>query len=313
MRGILEDLELKDKWLEEKVGRVLLMGDEEISWDRFLFSCLEQENVFVSGSIASEKQVSWPPMDEMPFGEKPQEEFLDLAKQMMAWYCETFEALRSPDPLNFEKLNKLIKPLVCLRSDFLSLIKRTKTAIPAFEESGPKGIWLPLKEIVEEVFLSNSPTVLRYFQWCFAPDKIEFFEPSSSLDSGRRNFSRGRPASRGGRGKDREFRGGGRSSGNRASNGRPGQRFGGGRGKPRFNNDRGGSNNRNRELEGEVAATVSAAIDKIKADDSLNEIVLEPRNSFYRRIQHKLISEAGFESESVGEGNDRSVKVIRKG
>ena len=54
------------------------------------------------------------------------------------------------------------------------------------------------------------------------------------------------------------------------------------------------------------------AIEKLKSDASLDEVALKPTNSYYRRIQHQQIVDAGFHSYSVGEGPDRAVKVSRK-
>lgn len=60
-------------------------------------------------------------------------------------------------------------------------------------------------------------------------------------------------------------------------------------------------------------AEVNQAIDSLKSNSSIDEVTLKPANSFYRRIQHQQIVDAGFHSFSVGEGPDRAVKVARKG
>jgi predicted RNA-binding protein Jag len=44
----------------------------------------------------------------------------------------------------------------------------------------------------------------------------------------------------------------------------------------------------------------------------VEEVFLKPVNSFYRRIQHQYAVDKGFESCSVGEGNERGVKVAKK-
>jgi predicted RNA-binding protein Jag len=41
-------------------------------------------------------------------------------------------------------------------------------------------------------------------------------------------------------------------------------------------------------------------------------VILKPNNSFYRRLQHQRAVELGFDSFSVGEGPDRSVRIARK-
>lgn len=59
-------------------------------------------------------------------------------------------------------------------------------------------------------------------------------------------------------------------------------------------------------------AEADQAIASMRADASIEEVTLKPTNSFYRRIQHQQIVDAGFHSFSVGEGADRAVKVARK-
>ncbi len=59
-------------------------------------------------------------------------------------------------------------------------------------------------------------------------------------------------------------------------------------------------------------AEVDQAIAQLRSDTSVEEVMLKPTNSFYRRIQHQKIVDAGFHSFSVGEGPSRAVKVARK-
>ena len=60
-----------------------------------------------------------------------------------------------------------------------------------------------------------------------------------------------------------------------------------------------------------LKADVNNAVKKLKENNDLSEIKLKPANSFYRRLQHKHAISQGFESISSGEGNDRSVVVMR--
>jgi len=57
---------------------------------------------------------------------------------------------------------------------------------------------------------------------------------------------------------------------------------------------------------------VEEALAKLRDDSGVQAVKLKPTNSFYRRIQHQKIVDAGFESSSVGEGADRAVQVTRK-
>ena len=54
------------------------------------------------------------------------------------------------------------------------------------------------------------------------------------------------------------------------------------------------------------------AIKKMLSNVEITEINLMPQNSFVRRQQHSLITEAGFETESLGEAKTRHVCIKRK-
>ncbi len=54
------------------------------------------------------------------------------------------------------------------------------------------------------------------------------------------------------------------------------------------------------------------AIQKMVKNKSLPELNLMPQNSFIRRHQHSLITESGFETESLGESRSRHVCIKRK-
>lgn len=54
------------------------------------------------------------------------------------------------------------------------------------------------------------------------------------------------------------------------------------------------------------------AIAKLQANKNIPEIALTPQNSFIRREQHMIISQAGFATESRGDEQNRCVCIIRK-
>jgi hypothetical protein len=66
------------------------------------------------------------------------------------------------------------------------------------------------------------------------------------------------------------------------------------------------------KLEAAALADVQDAIKRLASEPGLDEVTLMPTNSFYRRIQHQNIVDAGYSSFSVCEGSERAVKVSRK-
>ena len=59
-------------------------------------------------------------------------------------------------------------------------------------------------------------------------------------------------------------------------------------------------------------AEVDDAIATMRANPDKPEITLKPQNSFYRRLQHQKIIDMGFDSNSVGEGPERAVRIGRR-
>jgi hypothetical protein len=53
------------------------------------------------------------------------------------------------------------------------------------------------------------------------------------------------------------------------------------------------------------------SIEKLKKNPGLEEVRLSPSNSFIRRHQHEMISQAGFATESRGEGRERTIYVLQ--
>jgi len=62
----------------------------------------------------------------------------------------------------------------------------------------------------------------------------------------------------------------------------------------------------------EALEETRAAIQKMIKNKNIPELNLAPQNSFIRRHQHSLITESGFETESLGESRSRHVCIKRK-
>lgn len=85
---------------------------------------------------------------------------------------------------------------------------------------------------------------------------------------------------------------------------------GGGRSRRPEGQDTGARGQSSEESLSTALEEVRLAADKLRKNPALNEIQLQPNNSFLRRQQHSLAVELGFDTESRGEGRDRGV-VIR--
>ena len=101
--------------------------------------------------------------------------------------------------------------------------------------------------------------------------------------------------------RDRGGRDGGRDGGNRRPSSPSAPQ----------SNSRGGSNS-HADQEQAALDSVNKALVTLRTETSVNEIQLDPSNSFFRRLQHKKAVSEGYYSYSTGEGAGRSVVVTRE-
>lgn len=321
--------------------RVLDNQGKQVPVYLFLYSCFEFERTSRSMEAGGAERLEWP----VTGGERealPEEmENLPLAlilKKLIAWYCQEFRELSNPQPIDHERLGGVVEPLVALNRD-LGKIYRLKTGedLPEYESSvGNNRAWDDIYTEIRDQFPTYQHLYNRYIQWSHAAEPVEIFEAGSRPPVGRyapppiRRTS-GPGGSRGGRddrgsrpprreanfnGNSERFDRGpgprgkrGDANGNSRFEARPprhdGQR--GGRGAPRVRDEA-----ESAKLEDAAIRDVNEAIKTLKNNQDLGEVLLKPTNSFYRRLQHQCVVEAGFNSTSIGEGPERAVKVGRK-
>ena len=66
------------------------------------------------------------------------------------------------------------------------------------------------------------------------------------------------------------------------------------------------------ELTETMTSEIEAAIAIMQGDNAHQGVTLQPANSYYRRLQHKMVSNLGFTSISVGDDREsRAVKIVR--
>ena len=213
-------------------------------------------------------------------------------------------------------------------------------------------VWATIKGVLKEEYPGYYAYFGRFLCWAFADIEPEEIEEGSRPPVGknmpnfrgnRQQIGSGPPIQRQGSGGPRHGQGGGqgpRQGQGGGQGGGQGPRFGQGGGQggrdnnrgPRDNNNRGPrDNNRDQnrngkprnsgqggggqpadsEVESQALASVDDAIAKINSG-AVEEVFLKPVNSFYRRIQHQYAVDKGYESCSVGDGNERGVKVAKK-
>ena len=326
--------ELEDVRFNRK-QQILEARGKSVAVDLFLYSCLEHERLLAAKGSQNTNIIRWPLLGTIDSPETSSEitakDIQNLQNLLITWYRDTFPALSIRAVIDREMLHEVVEPLVALNLDLSSLhaVKIGKS-LPLFKKSSDPGyFWNDLAKVMQEYFPQHADLYLRYLRWSHAEEPAQEFEIGDVPPVGR-NAPR-MPK------RDREDRG---SRSAQRSNERPSastrERIIKGkstdrptrsykqdrseRGEKRHSRERDRTQRSSRRehtevdpaVESAALADVKYALDKLTSDTGLNEVTLQPTNSFYRRLQHQTIVDAGFSSYSVGEGSARAVKVSRK-
>ena len=265
-----------------------------------------------------------------------------LAK-LLEWYKSEYEFMATGKPMDYNRLGEVVEPAAYLYHDMLVLFAKLNLTIPKWSDSPEsRSFWSQIQQALQSGFGKCGEWYEKFLQWTFREQQEESVAPGSRPPIGRfaprfprsdrgggdRGGPRGGGGGRGGDRGGRGDRGGGPRGGDRGGprGGGRGDRGGGPRGGGSRSDrggrgrdgDRGGRPNRedrdqrSAKLEEFALKDVAKAIRTLKDDGNLAGVTLKPTNSFYRRMQHQQAADAGFGSESVGEGHDRAVRLIRK-
>ncbi|MCX6118877.1 MAG: hypothetical protein NT027_15175 [Proteobacteria bacterium] len=327
--------------------RIELARGKNVPIDYFLYSCLEHERTQRAQFGEDQPSVGrWPFMvgvtAENPpadFGVQP---LKTLLNRMCGWYAAQHPEVVEEIPLDHEVLNQIVPPFMKFTLDLADLVLlKTGTSLPSHnaKTDESRDLWDEIATILKESFPGYHGYFIRFLKWAFADIEPEEFEPGSCPPVGKHmpNFraiaNSQNHASQTQNSQPRHDRGGHQKGGHQNNNRGPNQGHRDSRG-PRQNqhgsnqnnpNHKGGSGanfNRPRpntggpgqpadaDIEKAALAAVDTAIERITKGET-DEVFLKPMNSFYRRIQHQYAVDKGFESCSVGDGNERGVKVSK--
>lgn len=323
--------------------QIELARGKNVPIDYFLYSCLEHERT-QRAQYGDDMPTAgrWPLMVGATSEHAPTEfaslELKALMSRMCLWYAAQYPEMVEEIPLDHEVLNQIVAPFMKFTLDLADLVLlKTEKSLPSHnaDTDESKALWLLIAAVLKEEFPGYHGYFIRFLKWAFADVEPEEFEPGSRPPVGKNmpNFrSHGAPQGGPSGGHQRGPQGGGH---NRPQHQGPRGQQGGGHNRDRDqrghrdnNRDRGNNNRSNNhnnkpkfggggpnqqadaETEKHALASVDEAIAKISSG-SVEEVFLTPMNSFYRRIQHQYAVDKGFESCSVGDGNERGVKVSK--
>jgi len=330
--------------------RVLLARGQEVPLDYFLYSCLERERLEKSTVGDNQPHIAWPLLprvgDTGPAAALAGPQFGSLLRSLLTWYRDQFPELSEGKALDHEHLITVVPPVVGLARDVARLyLEKAHENLPLYDKSSrPDAAWVDIEAALKEAFPKIQHLILRYLQWSHAAEVKDVFEPGSRPPVGRfappplpRTMGvrdggrpdRGNRPDRGPRNDAPPARAEQEPAATvRHEPGAPGHRGPGDahRAPKADRGDRaprreGGRPPRSAHPEGEeqtarltvaALAEVDHAINALLGSPDQRSITLKPTNSFYRRLQHQKIVDAGYDSSSAGEGSDRAVQISRK-
>ena len=295
---------------------------KNVSLDFFLFATFEEGQTIKHLSEAAKNQLNlkrWkhiqPYLESLDFLEEgasrpvsetiESSELCDLIPKLFEWYQSHHPSLAANAPLDYEVYGSISKDIALLVQDLELLLKiKLKNPLqPRHSEcSESSTIWTTTEEQLKKHFPNYSEYFISYFEWIYKRSKTEELDLSSVPPVGRyamliqrslRNKNQSSRASHNGQSKDQL--------------GTRGQ-------KRNFLTDKKDLKNFKKDKddsEKEAVKEAKEGIEHLEKNPKLDHVDLAARNSFIRRLQHQYIVDAGFKSESAGEGSERRVRIKR--
>ncbi len=299
----------------QKNNRFQQPRTKQVSVDLFLFSCLEQERLNRRKDQQADPNAGrWPALRDLKVGNLPADfasvPLKALIDRVCIWYASQFPDLTDDRPFDAHQMNAVVEPFLNLTLDLADIILlKTGVIIPFSDSPDPKAkeIWHDISNAVRDMFHTYENYFNKFLTWTFAEGGEEISEPGSVQPVGRYSPY---------------FKGPQTQSGSppqaaapvaSAPENRQREMPHVKKGQPHQNDDRQSQHSpADEDIEKQALEAVDIALRLLKEDAGVEEVFLNPMNSFYRRIQHQYAVDQGFNSCSVGDGQERGVKVSRK-
>lgn len=324
---------------------------QDVPVDTFLYACLEAEQTIKATSAKGQRPIQWPNLQDLSpkdlKDELDAQELRDILEDLLSWYAANYPDLATSAAWDYGVVSTVVQPLVCLSHD-LNHVHEIKYGerLPEYVQDAEvnQKVWALIKSLIDRFFNSKSSYINRYIEWSFGKAReldgdeasrppVGRFSPGAQRHRQQREQRERRPEPRPEARREATTKDIDEVNGNTDRPPRPDQhrRKGGGRGdhRPQGQHDRQGRNDRrpdhrrngggprrhqdtNPELEAAAIQECNEAFAFLQSNPQEEKVILKPQNSFYRRIQHQVIVSNDYDSESTGEGNERSVVVWRK-
>jgi hypothetical protein len=299
----------------------------EITLERFVFACYESVKTYEKMEGSYKKELEWPHL-----GSSHEVGFNEKLSQMLEWHYSNHMAHLVEKSLTISNLTYVSMHMAHLERDY----KRLCSSSGMLDSRSGRPLQVALNDlllIIDRVFSKHIKDLAKnFFSWLYTKPKISVVDFNQVPPVGRyarmvinsRNKQSSPSPGEEGAGslvssqETADEPKGARESKSRLDSERPrhekssdrnhrSSRPTGERG-PR---DRKPDTEKDLEQEAATLALVDQAILTLSSTADLKEVVLAPQNSYYRRLQHQKAVDAGFISDSVGEGKERAVKISR--
>ncbi len=277
--------------------RFLAKRDQPLSKDYFLYSCLEHERFLKTKQ--TDLPIRWDGVDRLSSADSPEEAIIAAIK----WHLDADPELGQLTIVNHEACTKAVPLVVGICQDIATINQKILSQpLPEIVPgSAISDQWKSIFKVLNQKLGLLGSYAEQFLRWSYSNPVEEVVEPGSRPPVGKY----APPLM------PRDKRPNGRAN--------PRQDSFSKRGKPEHKPQ-------NKELKkpshhkktndhadgkGQALKEVEQALDSLRNDGSVQEIILKPTNSFLRRLQHQVAVDSGFKSESTGEGPDRAVKISR--
>jgi hypothetical protein len=230
------------------------------------------------------------------------------------WYGEVFPQIIQEKKIELNNIAAITPAVVFFSLDVKLIFKQAYFNVSplSYDPHNPQKNtqWDMLEKLIRQAFPNFHLQVLSYLRWICTDGEAKQWEIGSRPPVGKyapkpRRARQG-SAPQGGRKSGPGNRGRPQDGRNAPQGKSPASSRGGARGGSRFP-----GKDQQEHKEKQALHVVENAIKEMQSNKDLSEVQLPPANSFYRRLQHKHIMTMGFNSESIGEGRDRAVVILR--
>lgn len=264
----------------------------DINIDTLLYECLQYHIVVDYKSSIHQKVIFYLLKSDVQHNIK-NINLADLVDKLIFWYQNQFDCHTDASVLTSDNLNKFVKFLVHIKKDLEYIYElKEKESITKTDDMAIKDFIDLISQRLQKIFPLNFLYCIEFFKWVWNK-KIAVLESYHHSVPPVGKFAKEIQSSL--------YK---NTVNNKAGHTVFNHNF-------NIANVDQIDNSAFQHLQDALSACYEAFI-YLENNPQINEVILKPQNSYYRRLQHTTILENGYLSESRGEGSTRSVVVLRK-